>query len=65
MPLRDNNDMRTPPQTEDAAERGWVDRDEQTGNPETYDDLGQSHGGALDDDGDAGDIADEGPGHRG
>ena len=64
MPIRDNNDMRTPPQTEDAAERGWVERDEKTGNPATYDDLGQSDGDALDDE-DVGDIADEGPGHRG
>ena len=49
----DSDEMRpTPPQTEDATERGFVD--------EAADDLGES-----DTDTDAGDIADEGPGHRG
>ena len=58
----DPEDMRTPPQTEDSAERGWVKRDRSSHQPLTYDDLGQSL--ALDPDG-VGDIADEGPGHRG
>jgi hypothetical protein len=47
---------RTPPQTENAAERGF-DRDE-----EVDADYGES--GELDPDG-VGDIADEGSGHRG
>jgi hypothetical protein len=50
------NDLeRTAPQTEDAAERGWV-REVDDG------DLGVSCTPA---EGDVGDIADEGPGHRG
>jgi hypothetical protein len=49
----DTDDLRpTPPQTEDAEERGFVDeRDD--------DELGESETD------EAGDIADEGPGHRG
>jgi hypothetical protein len=46
---------RTPPQTEDSQEQGLV-RDEEDAR------LGQP--GSLDPD-DTGDIADEGPGHRG
>ena len=53
---------RTPPQTEDSAERGLVDPREDGPDPSTYGDLGRAH--ALDED-DVGDIADEGPGHRG
>ena len=53
---------RTPPQTEDSAERGLVKEQKHGPDPETYGDLGQAS--ALDDD-DVGDIADEGPGHRG
>lgn len=55
MPINFEDDMeRTPPQTEDAEERGFVDEviDEGRGEAE------------VDPEG-AGDIADEGPGHRG
>jgi hypothetical protein len=52
----------SPPQTEDSAESGYVDRDEHTGNPVSYRNLGMSDSIDLDD---VGDIADEGPGHRG
>jgi hypothetical protein len=54
MPLWNDMDQ-TPSQTEDAAERGFVDE------------LEDSHLGeaGADEDADAGDIADEGPGHRG
>ena len=52
----------TPPQTEDSAESGYVKRDERTGNPVSYRDLGKSDTLDLDQ---VGDIADEGPGHRG
>jgi hypothetical protein len=52
----DNDDMeRTPPQTEDSRERGFVRSVEIT-------DLGRSQ--ELDTEA-AGDIADEGPGRRG
>ena len=51
-PLDTDDVDRTPPQTEDSEERGFVDEmDDET--------LGE---GVSDDDGD---IADEGPGHRG
>ena len=50
------------PQTEDSAESGYVERDELTGNPVTYLNLGISD--SIDPD-KVGDIADEGPGHRG
>ena len=54
--ILDNDDMeRTPPQTEDSRERGFVRE------PEIVD-LGRSQ--ELDNDS-AGDIADEGPGRRG
>ena len=56
LDIVDNDDMeRTPPQTEDSRERGFV---------RTLDiaDLGRSQ--ELDNE-DAGDIADEGPGRRG
>jgi hypothetical protein len=53
---------RTPPQTEDSAERGLVERQKDCPDPVTYADLGQAS--ALDHD-NVGDIADEGPGHRG
>jgi len=60
---RDKNEMeQTPSQTEDAAERGFVPRDPETRQPETYRDLGQAEELGQDD---VGDIADEGGGHRG
>jgi hypothetical protein len=63
-PQRDNKDqLSTPPQTEDSAERGWVEKREGTEDPMTYDDLGRSD--QLQTPDDVGDIADEGPGHRG
>jgi hypothetical protein len=52
----DRDDMEpTPPQTEDAEERGFVRKrdDRNLGRTEELDEK------------DAGDIADEGPGHRG
>jgi hypothetical protein len=57
----DSDDMdRTMPRTEDSAERGLTN--ERNGaDPNTYEELGQSE--EMDDD--AGDIADEGSGHRG
>ena len=58
----DTGGSRTPPQTEDSAESGFVKRDQGTNNPESYRDLGRSD--AVDAE-NAGDIADEGPGHRG
>jgi hypothetical protein len=59
--IPDPEDSRTPPQTEDSAERGWVEPANDSPDPETYDDLGES-----DELGDvSGDIADEGAGHRG
>ena len=54
MSLRNDLD-RTPPQTEDAEERGFVDELDDR-------DLGKSE---PPEDDDAGDIADEGSGHRG
>ena len=55
FPLLDPNDMgQTPSQTEDAQERGFVKKRDDTN-------LGKSD--ELDPD-DVGDIADEGPGHR-
>lgn len=47
--------------TEDSAERGYSPHDPQTHDPRSYADLGKSE--QLDDQ--AGDIADEGAGHRG
>ena len=59
----DRNDVKnTPPATEDSAERGYVDKLDDAGDPVTYEDLGDSD--ELDPD-QAGDIADEGRGHRG
>ena len=59
----DTHDLeRTPPQTEDSAERGFVPHRKDTHEPVTYPDLG--HAEELDQQ-DAGDIADEGSGHRG
>ena len=59
----DPEDFRTaPPQTEDSAERGFVKLDRDTHDPVSYWDLGVSH---APEDSDVGDIADEGPGHRG
>jgi hypothetical protein len=49
-------------QTADAAERGFVRRDPRTGQPESYRDLGHAEELGQED---VGDIADEGPGHRG
>jgi hypothetical protein len=50
----DTDDMdRTPPQTESSEERGFADESDE-------EEFGESE---LDDD--EGDIADEGPGHRG
>ena len=55
LPPLDNDMERTPPQTESTRERGFdADVDE--------DQLGEAE--AWEDD-DIGDIADEGPGHRG
>lgn len=54
MGLRNDLDQ-TPPQTEDAAERGFVDE---------VDDEALGRSNDLDED-DTGDIADEGAGHRG
>jgi hypothetical protein len=54
MPNPDNNDFRTPSQTESSKERG-----ERTDEPR---DLGRAD---LPDPDDIGDIADETPGHRG
>jgi hypothetical protein len=52
------------PKTEDSHERGYVEELNEAGDPATYDDLGKKE--ELDDDNDqAGDIADEGAGHRG
>jgi hypothetical protein len=58
----DDDDERTPPQTEDSAERGIAKKERNTSEPVTYRDLGQSK--ELDQE-DIGDIADEGRGHRG
>jgi hypothetical protein len=58
----DRNDVKdTPTSTEDSSERGLV-RESGNADPDTYIDLGQGEG--IDPD-DAGDIADEGRGHRG
>jgi hypothetical protein len=70
MPLRgtvQNMDLTTSgdwtyPSTEDSAERGFTAVDPLTSDPVTYRTLGRAEG--LGDDG-AGDIADEGRGHRG
>jgi hypothetical protein len=51
-----------PTATEDSAERGFVKYRKDAHDPETYRDLGKSD--EVDDD-NAGDIADEGRGHRG
>ena len=53
----DEDPARTPPQTESSEERGFSDEDspEDFGEVEEFDD----------DDDEEGDIADEGPGHRG
>ena len=50
------------PQTEDSAERGDVGYEKDTHDPVTYRDLGQSEELGEEQ---TGDIADEGPGHRG
>jgi hypothetical protein len=57
----DDDMEQTPSQTEDSAERGFVKHQESAHDPETYRNLGRSE--ELD--GDTGDIADEGRGHRG
>ena len=66
MPFRldptDDDLGQTPPQTEDSAERGFVKQREDAHDPETYRDLGQAEELGQQD---AGDIADEGTGHRG
>ena len=63
MRIPEPNDLDpTPPQTEDSAERGFVREQSDTPEPSSYSDLGRAD--ALDED-DIGDIADEGPGHRG
>ena len=51
----DEDPARTPPQTESSEERGFSDED----NPEDFGEVEE-----FDDD-EEGDIADEGPGHRG
>ncbi len=53
---------RTPPQTEDSAERGFVEHQDEGHDPVTYSDLGKGEELGQED---VGDIADEGPGHRG
>ncbi len=53
---------RTPPQTEDSAERGFVEHQEHAHDPVTYTDMGQAEELGQED---VGDIADEGAGHRG
>ena len=53
---------RTPSQTEDSAEQGLVKNDPRTGNPVSYEDLGEKEELNPDEESD---IADEGPGHRG
>ena len=59
----DRNDVKdTPTSTEDSRERGLVDASTDAADPATYAELGESE--ALDPD-QAGDIADEGRGHRG
>ena len=63
MRIPEPNDMDpTPPQTEDSAERGHADQREHISEPATYRDLGRPE--ELNED-ETGDIADEGPGHRG
>jgi hypothetical protein len=57
----DDDMEQTPSQTEDSAERGFVKHQESAHDPETYRNLGRSE--ELD--GETGDIADEGRGHRG
>ena len=52
---------RTLPRTEDSAERGFVKPEKFSPNPSSYKDLGKSDQLDHED----GDIADEGPGHRG
>lgn len=60
---RDSDETKpTPSQTEDSAERGFVEHQEGAHDPVTYKDLGQAE--ELEQD-DIGDIADEGRGHRG
>ena len=57
------NEMeKTPSQTEDSAERGLTEHQDDAHDPETYKDLGRSD--ELDGS-DSGDVADEGRGHRG
>lgn len=59
----DRNDVKnTPTSTEDSRERGLVKGSNDDPDPDTYADLGESE--ELDPDR-AGDIADEGRGHRG
>ena len=53
---------RTLPRTEDSAERGLVEHQEDVHDPVTYAELGQAEELGEED---AGDIADEGAGHRG
>ena len=63
MRIPEPNDMNpTPPQTEDSAERGFTDEHEVVPDPESYQDFGDTD---VLEDGDIGDVADEGPGHRG
>jgi hypothetical protein len=56
------DDEKKLPQTEDSAERGFVDTEPKTSEPVTYRDMGESDELGEDD---IGDIADEGRGHRG
>ena len=64
MPFgRDRDEVeRTPPQTEDSAERGFVEQQDEAHDPETYRDLGNGEELGQEE---VGDIADEGSGHRG
>jgi hypothetical protein len=52
------------PRTEDSHERGYVEDLNEADDPVTYDDLGKKEE-LVEDDEQAGDIADEGAGHRG
>lgn len=54
LPNFDSNDFRTPSQTDSSVERGRLEEEPR--------DLGRSE---SDEEDDAGDIADETPGHRG
>jgi hypothetical protein len=60
--FENDDDVKTPSQTEDSAERGIAKKERNTSEPVTYRDMGRSE--ELDQE-NVGDIADEGRGHRG